>query len=260
MGEFRINIEQKGQYRNAIQLVSRRRFNGGLFILDIKHMHVGLATWPTIALMDLTDYDSSQLRIVDGANSEWRNNIWNTERIYRTNSTLYTKGSCTESKQDCNIGNLWEIKKAGCKNEGPHGSFGKLFNHRGGSIFVCEWIKNKSIKLWFFSNKTYSDYAIKILHNVRSNRPNPNMWLKKFKSYAEYKLCTNQLNNVNLIINTKLCGNYAGHNFSIKLNDKRWNVDESERLQLCNNFVNDNNNNMYQAYWQFNSIKYFEYL
>lgn len=40
--------------RNSIRLEGLRRFNRGLFILDVRHMPAGCATWPAFWLTDVS--------------------------------------------------------------------------------------------------------------------------------------------------------------------------------------------------------------
>ena len=40
--------------RNSVRLEGLRRFNRGLFILDLRHMPAGCSTWPAFWLTDVS--------------------------------------------------------------------------------------------------------------------------------------------------------------------------------------------------------------
>ena len=99
--------------------------------------------------------------------------------------------------------------------------------------------------MWFFPRN--GDHG-----NVVSSDPNPSTW---GKPYASFKVCKANdqgefFENLQLIINTTLCGQWAGNSF-IKGDKESW--------KKCNEYVANaaNNDKFKDAYWSINSIKVF---
>ena len=55
--------------RNSIRLEGRRRFNRGLFIVDLRHMPSGCGTWPALWLTDEANWPvNGEIDIIEGVN------------------------------------------------------------------------------------------------------------------------------------------------------------------------------------------------
>ena len=55
--------------RNSVRLEGRRRFNRGLFIIDLRHMPAGCGTWPAFWLTDEANWPvNGEIDIVEGVN------------------------------------------------------------------------------------------------------------------------------------------------------------------------------------------------
>jgi hypothetical protein len=182
-----------GDRRKAIRIQTEKMFNGGLFIIDVDHIPAENGVWPAIWLVGVgkTWPENGEIDIIEGVSNQDRNA-----------STLHTKPGCIQSfkpkpdgSADCNYRNAYE----GCGVEAPLGSFGKAFNEKGG-VYVCEWIADKTIKMWLFDKDEFK----KVKNNDTSSWKNP---------YASFKACSGYFKDMVLIINTTTCGDWAGNIF-----------------------------------------------
>ena len=131
------NPEEKRQ-RKAIRIYTNKKYNGGLFVIDLDHIPEGMAVWPAIWLVGTgaTWPLNGEIDIIEGVNS--------TPSANNTNqSTLHTRKGCVQNipnilNSDCNAGNA----SMGCGIIGPENSFGHGFNQNGGGAYACEWLYN----------------------------------------------------------------------------------------------------------------------
>jgi hypothetical protein len=211
--------------RKSIRLETENiRFNGGLFILDIEHIPSGLSTWPSIWLVGDDWPNKGEIDIIEGVNL-------NTQNI----STLHTSKGCTQNipgilNPNCNAG---YNGTTGCGIKAPENTFGAPFNKNKGGVFVCEWIFNDVIKISFFPRNA-------IPSDILSGNPEPDKW---DPPYVTFEKCPNHFNNLKLIIDTTLCGQWAGNVYPGGLN-KCINDLKTKKLS--------------EAYWLIRSIKVYQ--
>ena len=163
--------------RESIRLEGKRRFNRGLFIIDVRHMPVGCGAWPAFWLTDEANWPvNGEIDIVEGVNFQ-----------DEAKTALHTTRGC--DMNDVPVGTMsgtWDTavgipdKKTGipdmtfrearnCFVYDPHqwlnqgcvaidadgGSLGIPLNAKGGGIFALEWDPaNLHIRTWVFSPHT----------------------------------------------------------------------------------------------------------
>ena len=233
--------------RNSVRLESIQTYNGGLFIFDLQHIPEGLGTWPSIWLVGEDWPNNGEIDIIEGVNSAI---LTSDIRIPADQSnvitTLHTSSGCTQNNipnilnTNCNAGNNGTI---GCGVEGPPNSFGASFNNLNGGVFVCEWILDGTIKVWFFSRLNIPD-------DINSNNPNPSKWNEP---YVNFQPCIGHFKDLKIIINTTLCGQWAGNVFP-SING----IPPGGGMNSCLGYLSDKNAKLDKAYWLINSIKVFQ--
>ena len=191
------NKSENNGKRRTIRISTKNRFNGGLFVIDVQHIPVGTnpngnGVWPAIWLTGENWPHDGEIDIIEGVNNQNKNS-----------STLHTRDGCWQknvpgisSGGDCAAGPNRD-STTGCGVSSPDNTFGPAFNNKGGGIFVCEWVYNGTIKIWFFTRDEFS----------KVNQLTPSSWKKP---YALFNPCPNYFNNLKIIINTTLCGGWAG--------------------------------------------------
>ncbi|MEH1916491.1 hypothetical protein [Nostoc sp.] len=235
-GKIKIEVESEGYKpgakRKSIRIYTEKKYNEGLFIIDLDHIPEGMAVWPAIWLVGtgVTWPENGEIDIIEGVNST-------PSKHNRNHSTLHTKKGCVQNipniiNPDCNADN----GALGCGVTGPENSFGHRFNQNHGGAYVCEWVHNQTIKIWFWKR---SD----IPANVLGNSPHPNTW---GKPYVHFNPCPGYFKDMEMIVNTTLCGDWAG-------NDFKGGIDK------CNGYVSDANNNpkFKDAYFLIRSVRVF---
>jgi hypothetical protein len=216
-------IESNGK-KKSIRLESIQTFNGGLFVIDVEHIPTGGGVWPAIWLTGRGKWpNNGEIDIIEGVNSQTINA-----------STLHTTAKCIQDKTkgtftniDCNAGDGYQ----GCSAAGPANTFGKPFNDKKGGVFVCEWILNKTIKMWFFERTDF----VKI-----QNKLTPSEWASP---YVTFNACKDHFKDHKLIINTTLCGSWAGETFP-------------DGNAACQTHIKTTN--LTDAYWIINSINVYK--
>ncbi|KAL3914642.1 MAG: hypothetical protein SGILL_006020, partial [Bacillariaceae sp.] len=192
--------------RESVRLEGKRRFNRGLFVIDVRHMPAGCGTWPAFWLTDEANWPvNGEIDIVEGVNFQ-----------SEAKTALHTTKGC--DMYDVPLGTMtgsWDTavgipdKKTGipdmtfreaknCFVYDPHqwlnqgcvaidtdgGSLGAPLNEKGGGIFALEWDPvNRHIRTWVFSPHTkVPENLVKAIRTaadaVLENRvmPNPDEW------------------------------------------------------------------------------------
>lgn len=192
--------------RESIRLEGKRRFNRGLFILDLRHMPSGCGVWPAFWLTDEANWPvNGEIDIVEGVNYQtvaktalhttkgcsmndvpqgvksgtWDEAVGIPDRAtgipdmtmrYATNCFVY------DPKQWLNQGCV-AVDKSG-------GTIGIPLNSKGGGVYVLEWDPvYRHIRSWVFSPHT------KVPENLRETistasepnaddrvQPDPDQW------------------------------------------------------------------------------------
>lgn len=234
--KIKINVESEGfnsgEKRKAIRIFTHKKYNEGLFIIDLDHIPEGKAVWPAIWLLGTGETwpENGEIDIIEGVNSTRSANNSN-------QSTLHTKNGCVQNipnilNRDCNADN----GHTGCGIMGPKGSFGHEFNEHGGGAYACEWIHNHTIKIWFWKRAD-------IPANVLGDSPHPHQW---GSPYVRFDPCPGHFKDMQMVINTTLCGDWAGNAFP-------------GGVEKCKGYVSDqeNNHKFRDAYFLIRSVKIF---
>ncbi|GFH44916.1 hypothetical protein CTEN210_01390 [Chaetoceros tenuissimus] len=266
--------------RNSIRLEGLRRFNRGLFILDVRHMPAGCATWPAFWLTDEPNWPiNGEIDILEGVNTQSKaktalhttkgcdmNDVplgvktgdWDTAvGVPKQNGDL---DMTVREARDCYAYDEHQWLNQGCvETEAEDGTLGEPLNKKGGGVFVFEWDPiNRFMKSWVFSPH------IKVPDNLRmalesANEkestskivPDPRTWGLPYAYYPIGKgtSCSEEhFRNMHLIFNTALCGTVAGNRFFMDcplLNEKYGN---------CEDFVKSDPPEMDEVYWKIRGL------
>ncbi len=249
--QFRTDISSKPQtdgVRGAVRISSQKRYNGGLFVIDADHIPEGMTVWPAFWLTGPNWPCNGEIDIIENVNSfDMASSV--------NSSTLHTKKSCIQNGVPCikNNGMCGSSKtNAPCIPCGDKGSTdcpylgcgvdiqnagGYAFNRAGGGVYACEWVMDGPIRIWYFPRNIVDRYIPQNATTV-----NTSIWPKP---YVEFKPCPGSFQNNNIIINTTLCGDWAGAVYP-------------GGISACNSFVTNPNNKYELAYWLINYVKVFD--
>ena len=147
--------------------------------------------------------------------------------------TLHTGAPCTIPKTNVTMtGQVTDTQCAstdnGCAVAQTGGnSFGAKFNAQGGGVFAHTW-DAQGIRVWFFPRG-------QVPADITSGSPNPAAWGKPVAFFPNNDSCNTAagFHDHNIIIDTTLCGDWAGNAFS---------APGSGCSGSCSDFVADPNN------------------
>lgn len=160
--------------RESIRLEGKRRFNRGLFIIDVRHMPAGCGVWPAFWLTDEANWPvNGEIDIVEGVNyqSEAKTALHTTKGCDMYDVPVGTMTGIWDSAvgipdkktgvpdmtireaRNCFVYDPHQWLNQGCvaiDNKG--GSLGIPLNEKGGGVFVLEWDPvNRHMRTWVFA-------------------------------------------------------------------------------------------------------------
>lgn len=192
--------------RESVRLEGKRRFNRGLFIIDVRHMPAGCGTWPAFWLTDEANWPvNGEIDIVEGVNfqSEAKTalhttlgcdmydvpqgtmtGIWDTAVGIPDRKTGIPDMTFREAR-NCFVYDPHQWLNQGCVAiDTDGGSLGHPLNKKGGGVFALEWDPvNRHIRTWVFSpHKTIPENLVKAIRTASEPNeddrvmPNPEEW------------------------------------------------------------------------------------
>lgn len=228
---------------NSIRIQSTMNFDHGLFIMRLKHIPERDGTWPAWWLNGITDSYTTwacrgEIDIIEGMN--YSDNHPKFDQDFRNTSTLhtntpYTGVECTQngavgvSQPTCNASS-YKYKTCGCSGKepcpdlgcsirGPSNSFGRGFNTiygaNGGGAFVCELTPDGQVSIWFFDAYGANKYLTPLPDNTLITQ----IW--PIVPYARFNRCPGQFANLQMIIDTTICGDWWSDKSCQDLLDKQ---------------------------------------
>lgn len=242
-----------GPGRNSVRLTSKQTFSAGtLLVADIHHIPVGPSLWPALWLL--------------GTGATWpaAGEIDILEYVHETPynaMTLHTAPGCNVGNSSTSMpftGNLQDSNcnsgsgALGCSIHSPsnltsllNGTFasaGHAFNAQGGAVYVTEWTAS-GINIWAFARSA-------VPPSLNSANPSTAAFPTPLASFGGSG-CDFEKNfkDMVLIINTSLCGDWAG---------KVWSSSGAEKatgVETCDQYVVENPKAFEEAYWEVASVK-----
>lgn len=168
-------------------------------MIDLDHMPEGCGTWPAIWLLgDAQSTSYREIDILEGVNSTQSANNSNA-------TTIWTRPKCIQNLPAGANCRYDSANIYGCSQSAPPNSFGHGFNKSNGGVFVLEFVQNSHLKLWFF-------FSADKPQDLASAHPDPSTWNDPYYT-VDISTCTNDFKDMNLIINTMLCGGWDESDF-----------------------------------------------
>ena len=234
--------------RESVRLRSKLSFNEGLFLIDVTHLPQGNAVWPSFWTLGAGSWPAGgEIDIIEGVNDASHNS-----------TTLHTSVDCsmagvdaaatmtgTYGERDCNAGDKDAgMPYLGCGTSGPTGSFGPQLNAAGGGVFAMKRT-SESIDVWFWPRASIPADVATGLH------PTPATWGLPTSHFALGGACSaGHFSEQRLILNTTLCGDWAGGVFDGPGGKGPW---------ACADYVKGNPSAFKQAFWDIAWLRTFEY-
>ncbi|KHO01414.1 Concanavalin A-like lectin/glucanase [Metarhizium album ARSEF 1941] len=224
--------------RFSVRLESKKTYNSGLFIFDIKHTPYACGAWPALWLTDPSNWpDHGEIDIMEAINQGAAGNTM----------TLHTTGDCSmgvrrkqtgeTDQENCDHG---VNSNAGCAVRESPSTFGPKLNDAGGSVMAVEW-RRAGIRMWQFARSA-------VPSDIAGKQPNPTTWgtaAADFPSTA----CDigSRFKNNSIIVNIDLCGDLVYGSW-----------DKSGCPGTCQDVVANQPDSFKTAFWEFGSFEVYQ--
>lgn len=199
---------EKGQPRKSVRIHSNKQYTTGLFVADILQMPYGCSVWPAFWTVGDNWPNNGEIDILENVNLA-TNNQYTLHTGPNSTCTLDTNPAAKFKSSSNMMGKVCASKdgaNAGCGFSDPDSaSYGQAFNNVGGAVIAMEW-QNTGIRIWRFTR----DSIPADLQGDATN-PNPDTWGAPVASWTDAACdIANEVKKHNIIINTTLCGGWAG--------------------------------------------------
>jgi hypothetical protein len=273
--------------RNSIRLEGLRRFNRGLFIIDLRHMPAGCGSWPAFWLTDEENWPvNGEIDIVEGVNYQTtaktalhttkecimdsvpegsKTGTWDTA-VGIPNKKTGIPDMTFRYAQNCFVYDPHQWINQGCvaqdvKLDGR--SLGMPLNANGGGVFALEWDPaNRHLRSWIFSPHgrvpTNLRNALRTATNADSSTriaPDTNLWGLPYGYFpiGEGTHCPSKhFRNMRLVINLAFCGSVAGNRYFMDC------PKQFKEYKTCNEWVASNPDELQEAYWKIRGVYVYE--
>ncbi|KAF2622773.1 glycoside hydrolase family 16 protein [Macroventuria anomochaeta] len=229
--------------RPSLRLVSKKKYNAGLVVMDVAHMPTGCGTWPAFWMVGPDWPTGGEIDILEGVNEQTNNGM-----------TLHTGPNCKIGPDtstfagelitpNCDVNAQNQSKNVGCSIEHPStDSYGVGLNAIGGGVYATQWTA-EAISVYYFPRGSIPD-------DVLSDAPNPDGWglpAAKFTGGCDIE---SMFNEQQIIFNTAFCGDWAG---------AVWESGScAKKAATCEEYVQNNPEAFKDAYWTINALKVYQ--
>eukprot|EP00977_Amphora_coffeiformis_P002960 scaffold568_cov160-Amphora_coffeaeformis.AAC.17 len=257
--------------RESIRLEGIRRFDRGLFIIDIRHMPAGCGVWPAFWLTDEANWPvNGEIDIVEGVNYQThaKTALHSTQGCDMFDIPLGTMTGGWDTAQgipnaDTGIPDMTMRYARNCFVYDQHqwlnqgcvavdldgGTIGQPLNDKGGGVYALEWDPiNRHIRSWVFTPHESMPQnlveAIRTAHLPPNERtaPNPQEWR------VGTNCPDNHFQRMRLVFNTAFCGSVAGNRFQLDC------PKQAKQFSTCNEWVKSNPAEMDEAFWKIRGV------
>ncbi|KZM18595.1 uncharacterized protein EKO05_0002374 [Ascochyta rabiei] len=229
--------------RPSLRLVSKKKYNSGLVVIDVAHMPSGCGTWPAFWMVGPDWPTGGEIDILEGVNAQTNNAM-----------TLHTAPNCKIGPDtsafageittpNCDVHAFNQSKNAGCSIEHPStDSYGVGLNAIGGGVYATQWTA-EAISVYYFPRGSVPD-------DVLGDAPNPDGWgipAAKFTGGCDIE---NMFKEQQIVFNTAFCGDWAG---------AAWESGScAKKAATCDEYVQNNPEAFKDAYWTINALKVYQ--
>lgn len=180
-----------------MRVESKKTYNDGLFIFDVKHTPYGCGTWPALWLTDHSNWpDNGEIDLMEATNQAADGN----------QMTLHTTSGCSMDvrreatgkalRKNCDHS---KNSNAGCGVKSGADGYGTSFNDNGGGVMAMEW-RDEGIRMWQFARGS-------IPSDIKSKKPDPSTWGTALADFPGTDCgIGSHFKNNSIVANINLCG------------------------------------------------------
>jgi len=245
-------VDPAARGRSSIRISSLKAYDDSIFVLDLAHMPVGCATWPSFWTLSNTGPwpIGGEIDIIEGINMNTINQatLHTTANCVMPPDSMRQPQSGTTVSTDCNVainGNQGCAVSFG--NSGP--SYGTAFNSNDGGFYAMSKSPTTGIQVWFWARGS-SAIPPEISQGASTGQTITTMdWgqpaanFTMLPGYCDYP---SHFNAQKITFDLTFCGDWAG---------SVWPQSSCASLaDSCVDFVNNNPTFFSEAYWTINRL------
>lgn len=210
-----------GGRHNMVRLMSAKTYDSGLFVLSADHIPEGAGTWPAFWLTADEPGGAAwachgEIDIIEGVNSVDAASSRNVSTLHTSDRPgaapcrqagvpgISNGGDCSAggAAATCGCDGRSRCPTLGCGVQSADpATFGWGFNAAGGGTYACELTPGGAVSMWFFPRGREPA-------DLRAGAPDPAGWPAPYVAFAA---CPGQFAGLRIVLNTTLCGDWAGN-------------------------------------------------
>lgn len=235
-------LDPNGAGRKSVRIESKKSYDYGLFIVDLKHMPgSACGSWPAFWTVGPNWPEDGEIDIIESVNL-----------ITNSQIVLHTEGSCSVSAKPMS-GSLIRTEcgsvagTEGCLVNAGSGTCGTPFNAAGGGMYAMEWTKSY-IAIWHFPRGAIPD-------SITSDKPDVSTFGTPKALFQGSCIFDDHFRSQRVVFDTTFCGDWAGNVFA----ESGCPLDGSgDHKQSCHNYVASHPSDYKESYWEVNSVKIYQ--
>lgn len=261
-----VSKDVKDGKRRTVRIHANELYDSGVFIMDVAKMPSDQTTWPSFWLRGDTTTSTDktwacygEVDIIEGINGGNQNHCTihtNTtcsqQNVHDGKNNPLARQECdTSSKkgQTCGCDKQSWCPDLGCSYLMAANSFGPEFNNKNGGVFACELSVKGQVTIWFWPR----DDPLYPQSQIESGKIQTGSWQTTDPANTIYfDACPGSFANMAVLINTTLCGEWAGNQYVDSIDKSIIGWDACKRAVADSRFTYDNGN------WIINSVKIFQ--
>lgn len=239
--------------RAGVRIQSKSLYSDGVYILKVKHVPTGCATWP--AFWTLT-WNMSQwpvggeIDILENANDQFDYNL---ASLHVNDKNCKLSKSNKEQRSTVVFDECYAHNKeaAGCRiamnGTKTVTTWGEKLNNMGGGIIAMERNFNKGgkgIRMWFWDPKSNIPDDVKEI----GDSVNPDKWGPPIAIF-DVMSCKDSFDQHTIILNIALCGDWAGNTYK--------ETPCAQKFGKCSDQVSAHGDSFKDSYWDIKGLYIF---
>lgn len=240
--DYTSTIDPNGAGRKSVRVETKKSYDYGLFIVDLKHMPGNACgSWPAFWTVGPSWPMDGEIDIIESVNL-----------ITSSQIVLHTEGTCLVEDRPM-VGSLLTKEcgsvagTQGCLVNAGGGTFGTPFNGGGGGLYAMEWTKDH-IAIWYFPRGA-------IPASITNDRPDVSTFGTPRALFQGPCNFADHFRAHRVVFDTTFCGDWAGGVYG----ESGCPIDDpSSARQSCHNYVASHPSAYKESYWEVNSVKIYQ--
>ncbi|OAA72598.1 Concanavalin A-like lectin/glucanase [Cordyceps fumosorosea ARSEF 2679] len=226
--------------RFSVRIESKKTYDKGLFVFDVRHTPYACAAWPALWLTDPSHWpEHGEIDVLEAINLGASGNAM----------TLHSDKGCSMGGKREMTGKaldkscyVKDNSNAGCGVQGPAGSFGAALNDKQGAVVAVEW-RADGIRMWQFARDG-------VPADVQAKKPTPEAWGTAAADFPNTHCDIGaRFSNHSIVANIDLCGDLV---------EASWKDSGCGGGAKCTDFVATKPSEFTNAYWEFGAFEVYQ--